>query len=163
MYRQESMFIGLILLIVMMGACSSGNDEKALIGTGHLNVFSQDIKMPSTIQVLKVDEKITVNVNVKNTGNQAWPNKGNDEKGTNLVALGYYWIDIAGKKIEDRQGASVLPQGLMSGASVSLKATIQVPSQPGDYKLFFSMFQHNVAWFNDKGATPLIVKVKVEK
>jgi hypothetical protein len=162
MNRKGNMFVKLIILMLMMGACS-GTSEKSLIGKNPLNNFSQDIKILSPLQTLRVDEKITVNIDAKNTGDDAWPNKGNDEKGTNCVALGFYWLDSVGKKIEHGQGVSMLPYGIKSGASVSLKVTIQAPPQPGNYKLIFSMFQHNVTWFDDKGATPLVVNVKVER
>jgi hypothetical protein len=162
MKRKVRCFICIMLPLVMMAACS---EKKAVESTGSvpLSVFQQEITSPSPLPTMKVNEKATMDVTVKNTGNEAWPNKGSDEKGTNIVALGFYWHDSAGKKIDEGQGVSLLPNVLASGSSISFKVTIHAPVKPGNYKLYFSMFQNNVAWFNDKGATPLVVNVKVKK
>jgi hypothetical protein len=125
-----------------------------------LNVFKQEITSPAPLQTLKVDEKATMKVTVKNIGNEPWPNKGSDEKSTNRVGLGFHWIDSTGKAIEE--GRTMLPNPLMSGSSVTLDVNVHAPSKPGDYTLRFSMVQEHVVWFHDKGAAPFIVKIKVK-
>ena len=125
-----------------------------------LHDFKQEIKSQNSLLKLKVDEVATISVSVKNTGNEPWFNKGIDKRETNRVALGFHWIDSAGKVI--REGRTILPNNLVPGSSVTLDVKIQSPSQPGDYALRISMVQEHVAWFHDKGAAPCIVKVKIK-
>jgi hypothetical protein len=125
-----------------------------------LNVFKQEITTSAPLQTLKANETATMQVRVRNIGNEPWPSKGIDEKGANRVGLGFYWIDSSGKEI--LPGRALLPYDLMPGSSAGLDVKIQAPSQVGDYTLRFSMVQEHVAWFNDKGAAPFTVKIKVK-
>ena len=160
MYRRMIWFV-CVLLSLSMIACSE-KKETAAPSAVPLQVFKQEITSPAPLQTLTVDEKATMQVTVKNIGNEPWPNKGSDEKGTNLVALGYQWLDSAGKIIKEGQGRVLLPSVLIPESSVNLVAKVQAPPKPGDYSLRFSMVQEQVAWFYDKGAEPLIIKVKVK-
>ena len=159
MYRKIIGFACVVLLFLSMIACSE-KKEAAAPSAVPLQVFKQQITSSTPLQTLKVDEKATMQVTVKNIGNEPWPIKGIDEKGTNLVALGYLWLDSAGKIIKEERAQ--LKNVLAPGSEVSLDVKVQAPPKPGDYTLRFSMVQENVAWFNDKGAEPLIIKVKVK-
>jgi hypothetical protein len=152
----------IMLSFLVMAACSEKN-EATRTSAVPLNVFQQEITSTAPPQTLKLNEKATIDITIKNTGNEVWINKGSDEKETNLVALGFFWHNAGGKKIDEGQGTAMLPNTLEPGSSLSLKASIVAPSQPGSYKLYFSMFQNNVAWLNDKGATPLVINVKVKR
>lgn len=158
MYRRMIWFV-CVLLSLSMIACSE-KKETAAPSAVPLQVFKQEITSPAPLQTLTVDEKATMQVTVKNIGNELWPNKGSDEKGTNRVGLGHYWLDSTGKAIQE--GRTLLPNPLMPGSSVTLDVNVQAPSKPGDYTLRFSMVLELVAWFNDKGAEPFIVKIKVK-
>jgi hypothetical protein len=159
MYRRMIWFVCVVLLSLSMIACSE-KKEAAAPSIVPLQVFKQEITSPAPLQTLKVDEKATMQVTVKNIGNEPWPNKGSDEKSTNRVGLGFHWIDSTGKAIEE--GRTLLPNPLMPGSSVTLDVNVQAPSKPGDYTLRFSMVQEHVVWFHGKGAAPFIVKVKVK-
>jgi uncharacterized protein YcfL len=158
MYRRMIWFV-CVLLSLSMIACSE-KKETAAPSAVPLKVFKQEITSSAPLQTIKVDETATMQVTVKNIGNEPWPNKGIDEKGTNQVGLGFHWIDSTGKAIQE--GRSPLPNPLMPGSSVTLNVNVQAPSKPDDYTLRFSMVQELVAWFNGKGAEPFIVKIKVK-
>ena len=143
-----------VLVSLAMVSCSENN-------TAPLQVFKQEIASSSPLQTLKVDELATIQVTVKNIGNAPWPMKGIDEKNTNLVALGFHWIDSEGNAIQE--GRATLSNDLMPGASATLDANIQAPPEPGNYKLRFSMVQEHVDWFDNKGAEPLVFNVTVKK
>jgi hypothetical protein len=159
MNRKISLYIFIMLFFVSIIACSEKKEANAP-NEAPLQVFKQEITSPAPLQKLKVDEKATMQVTVKNIGNELWPNNGIDEKKTNRVGLGFHWIDSTGKAIEE--GRTLLPNPLMPGSSVTLDVNLQAPSKPGDYTLRFSMVQEHVVWFHDKGATPFVVKVKVK-
>lgn len=148
------------LLSLSMIACSE-KKEPAAPRAVPLQVFKQEIASPAPLQTVQADTEAAMDVAVKNTGNEPWRIKGIDEKGTNLVALGFHWINRAGKAIQE--GRALLPNDLMPGASATLRVTVLAPPEPGNYKLRFSMVQEHVAWFNDKGAEPFIVNVTVKK
>jgi hypothetical protein len=148
-----------MFLFVSITACSEKKEATAP-NEAPLQVFKQEITSPAPLQTLKVAEKATMQVTVKNIGNESWPNEGIDEKKTNRVGLGFHWIDSNGKAIEG--GRALLPNPLIPGSSVTLDVNVQAPSKPGDYALRFSMVQEHVVWFYDKGATPFVVKVKVK-
>jgi hypothetical protein len=154
-------FVCVALLSLSMIACSEKKEAVAPQSVP-LQVFKQEISSPAPPKALKVNETATIQVTVKNIGNEPWPITAIDEKGTNLVALGYVWLDSAGKIIKESQGRVLLPNVLMPESSVNLVAKVHTPPKPGDYTLRFSMVQEQVAWFNDKGAEPFIIKVKVK-
>ena len=54
-----------------------------------------------------------------------------------------------------------LPHDVAPGESVSLDATIQVQSAPGEYTLRLTMVQELVAWFEGRGGQPLDIPVTV--
>lgn len=126
-----------------------------------LTVFKQEISSPTQSLTLKVNERVPVKVTVKNIGNEPWPIKGSDEKGTNRVNLGLQWLDSTGKVIQEDRG-DPLPNVIMPDSSVTLDVNVLALPKPGDYTLRFSMVQESVAWFYEMGAVPLIVKVKIK-
>lgn len=56
----------------------------------------------------------------------------------------------------------MLSDDLFPGSSITLKAKVQAPSEPGDYTLRFSVVQEQMAWFHKKGAVPFIINIKVQ-
>jgi len=166
MNRRVLLFLCVVSLSLSMIACSEKKEtaapkqEAAAPQAVPLSVFKQEISSLTPPQTLKVDEGVTIKVSVKNTGNEPWPIMASDEKGANRVNLGFQWLDGAGKVIKEHRVA--LPSALMPESSITLDVNIQAPSKPGNYKLRFSMVQEFVAWFNDKGASPLTIEISVK-
>lgn len=146
---------------LLLSLISCSEQKMAAPSSVPLQVFKQEIMSPAPLQTVKIDGEAAMDVVVKNIGNEPWRNKGIDEKGTNLVALGFHWIDNAGNAIQE--GRTQLPNDLMPGESISVNVKVLAPPEPGDYRLRFSMVQEHVAWFNNKGADSFVVNVKVKK
>jgi hypothetical protein len=126
-----------------------------------LNVYKQEItSLSAPLRTLKTNETVTMQIRVKNIGNEAWPSRGIDEKELNRVGLGFYWTDSSGKDI--LPGRALLLYDLMPGSASTIGVRSQAPSQSGDYTLLISMVQEHVAWFHHRGATPLVMNVKVQ-
>jgi len=126
-----------------------------------LNVYKQEITpLSAPLRTLKTNETVTMQIRVKNIGNEAWPSRGIDEKELNRVGLGFYWTDSSGKDI--LPGRALLLYDLMPGSASTIEIRSQAPSQSGDYALLISMVQEHVAWFHHRGATPLVMNVKVK-
>jgi hypothetical protein len=77
-----------------------------------------------------------------------------------MVTFGFQWLDSTGKVIHNDR--SILLNVLMPESSVAFDVNVPATSKPGDYTLRYSMVQELVAWFCEKGAALLIVKIKVE-
>jgi hypothetical protein len=137
----------------------SDADSKLFLLPRGGNPYKQEITSASSSKTLSIAERATILVRVKNLSDEIWTYKGIDEKGANRVGLGFHWLDCNEKAIQE--GRALLPNDLDPGSSVVLKVSVQAPSQPGNYKLRFSMVQEHVAWFYDRGASPLLINVKV--
>jgi hypothetical protein len=137
---------------------SGANGKLFLLSRGG-NPYKQEITSASSLTMLSITERATILVSVKNLSDERWTYKGIYERGTNRVGLGFHWLDRDGKAIQE--GRALLPNDLDPGSSVVLKVSVQSPSTPGDYKLRFSMVREHVAWFYDRGASPLVLNVKV--
>ena len=159
MNRKMVGFFCVVLLFLTILACSEKKESMAIKAVP-LQVFKQEITSQTTLQALKVNETATLQVTVKNIGNEPWPNKGLDGKEIYRVGLGFQWLDSTGKVIQN--GGTVLPNDMMPGSSVTLDLKILAPSKPGNYVLRLSMLQEQIAWFIDKGAEPLVFKVEVK-
>lgn len=103
------------------------------------------------------NELVNIDVLVKNTSGVTWPATGDHP-----VALGYRWVDPEGKILLS-SGVEALQDDLASGQSRRFKAAIQVPDEDGTYTLRLTMLQHNIAWFEDKGAKSLALPIVVRR
>jgi hypothetical protein len=139
---------------------SAVKEESAGPEAVSLKVFKQEISSPTQSLELKVNETVKIEVTIKNIGDEPWPIKSSDDKGTNRVNLGLQWLDGNGRKIHEDRGP--LPSAIMPASSITLDVNVRALPKPGDYTLYVSMVQEHVAWFYQKGAAPLIVEVKIE-
>lgn len=159
MYRKMIWFGCVVLLSLSMIACSE-KKEAADTNAVPLQMYKQKITSANPPQTLKVNEKVTMQVTVTNIGNEPWRMLASDVKGSNMVTLGFQWLDSTGAQIQN--GRAMLSQDLMPKSSVTLEVNAQAPSKPGDYSLRFSMVQEAVAWFYEKDAESLVFKVQVK-
>lgn len=123
----------------------------------HLTSFSQEIT--SSIDRLDVwaGEPYILTIKSKNTGDQPWC------AGMHApVNASYRWLDETGNVLEIEGNRAPLTRSLIRpGESDILKLSVVAPSIPGTYTLWVSMVQEGVAWFYNKGARPLALKVNV--
>lgn len=99
-----------------------------------------------------------VGLRLRNTGRQAWP-----PRGAHPVHIGYHWYDEDGNPVPAiKDLRTTLPDEIPPGGEVSLRAALATPPQPGTYTLEWDLVQEGVAWFKEKGGTPLRVPVTIE-
>ena len=83
--------------------------------------------------------------------------------GRNAVRLAYRWKDPTGKKVlRDYDNRTDLPKPLPAGESLSLTVDVKTPAEKGRALLQVDLVQEGVAWFESKGAAPLVVTVEVQ-
>lgn len=102
---------------------------------------------------------VLVTVRATNEGDTAWPAAGAD--GWYLVTLGNHWLSDTGQLLITDDGRTRLPADLPPGASVTLEVEATAPATPGHYRCEVDLVQEGVAWFADRGSTPVSTAIRI--
>jgi hypothetical protein len=97
---------------------------------------------------------------ITNKSEYFWPS-GFTRDSSNSIGVGNHWLDRDGHVLTVDDGRSSLPYDLTPGNSAEVLLTIAAPNKPGNYILEVDALQENVAWFQDKGSSPLRFYVMV--
>ena len=112
---------------------------------------------------MRAGERATLSLRVRNEGQSIWPARG-DTRGMFQVNAGDRWLDSESKRVvNDLDGRRVLESDLAPGASAELKLDVTAPKEPGEYTLEVDMIHEGVTFFREKGSTPLLTRVRVER
>ena len=129
--------------------------------------FKAQISLPEPPLKLRMGQKETITVKVKNTSDAIWWQRGgeiNDRSDNNFyIALGNHWLDKDGKPTSDLEGHNGIPKDLRPGEETEMTLLITAPKEPGDYTLELDMVQEAVSWFGLKGSPTTKSKVTVVK
>ena len=119
---------------------------------------------PAIPSVMGVGRSVPVRIELRNAGDTVWPDaKQASSDGRNAVRLAYRWKDPTGKKVlRDYDNRTDLPKPLPAGESLSLTVDVKTPAEKGRALLQVDLVQEGVAWFESKGAAPLVVTVEVQ-
>jgi hypothetical protein len=121
--------------------------------------FSQDITSPVHEITMKAGSNYTLEIAAKNTGGEPWIQQGTGEMPVNA---GYRWVDHKGAVLPFEGTRANLSRTVLNpGETDHLKLTIKAEPTPGTYNVWVSMVQEGVAWFYDKHASPLVVRVTI--
>ena len=121
-----------------------------------LSSFSQEITCSIESFQTIAGTTYALTIQVKNTGLQAWFSGGGAP-----VNASYRWVDSQKNGLPIEGARSSLHRTVEPGQSDTLTLQVAAPLQTGSYTLLVSMVQEGVAWFVDRGAKPLIVKVEI--
>jgi SAM-dependent methyltransferase len=114
--------------------------------------FRAAISISEAPRALKPGNRVELQVAVRNDSHQRWPS-GQE------IRLGNHWRQ--GRRLVCRDdGRTVLPE-LAPGAEVGVRLPVRAPERPGRYSLELDVVQEGIAWFADRGSSPLSVTVKV--
>ena len=103
---------------------------------------------------------VTVSLRVRNEGSKTWL-----KAGANPVRLGYHWLDSSGTEVAFTNGdlRTELPNDVPPNGEVLFSAArLAVPTQAAKYTLRWDLVEEGVAWFRQRGSTPLTVAVEVK-
>ncbi len=102
---------------------------------------------------------LTVPITVKNTGSITWTWGGG-----NPVRLGYrYYRNRRPLPLSPtRDMRTDVPEDVAPGQTMVIEARIALPEAPGNYTLELDLVHEGIAWFKEKGATPLTRWLTVE-
>ena len=121
------------------------------------------VKVPSRFRAGGPD---TVIVRVRNDGDVTWPDRAMGDPsgdGRRAVRLSHRWIKRGESSPPPFEPTRVdLPRPLAAGESVELSVPVRGPAGQGPYVLQVDLVHELVAWFSDKGGSPLDLPVRVE-
>lgn len=132
------------------------------------NGFKAAISLIDPPAKLRIGEKATIQVKVKNQSDVLWYARGaqvNESPDTRFVlAAGDRWLNASDEKlVTDMDGRYGLNKDLRPGEETEIPLTITAPKEPGDYILEVDLVQEQVAWFRDKGSPTAKTKITVVK
>lgn len=129
------------------------------------NGFKAQIEIANPPTKLRVGEKVTLNVNVKNGSDVMWYAHGGETNPNPdnkfYIAAGNRWLKADGKLVTNMDGRYGLGKDLKPGETVTIPLQITAPKDAGDYSLEIDLVQEQVAWFSDKGSSPAKLKISV--
>jgi len=125
--------------------------------------FSAQISFHDPPVKLRMGQKETIMVKVKNTSDVIWWQRGgetNDRSDNKFyIAVGNRWLDKDGKRTSDVEGHNGIPKDLRPGEETDMTLLITAPKEPGEYTIELDMVQEAVSWFGDKGSHTTKAKV----
>ena len=112
-------------------------------------------------EVLPLGAETFCRIVVQNRSSRTW-SAGRDRHHDGFpVFLSYHWKSEAGRYVVYDGLRSSLPQDVVPQQTVEITGKLTVPGKPGCFTLEFSLLQEGVAWFDEKGVTPLRLQVSL--
>ena len=132
------------------------------------NGFKAAITLVDPPAKLRVGQKETIQVKVKNASDVLWYARGaavnNSTDNKFYLAAGNRWLQADDESlVTDMDGRYGLNRDLKPGEETEVPLAITAPKEPGDYILEVDLVQEQVAWFLDKGSQTARTKVTVVK
>ncbi|HEX3279817.1 MAG TPA: hypothetical protein VHR36_01185, partial [Pyrinomonadaceae bacterium] len=124
--------------------------------------YREQITALNAPSVMRAGEKVVIRFRVKNLGYSTWPAVGNKE-GRYQVNIGNRWLKTGTNEVNGLDGRTGMPADLQPGGQVELALAVNAPQDPGEFVLEVDMVHEGVTWFYERGATPLRLKVRVER
>jgi len=126
------------------------------------DAFDAAISAPDAPARMRAGQKQTLRIVVRNASDYPWPAKGETD-GRYYINAGDIWLDAeTGATVNNLDGRATITHDLAPGEELTLPLTITAPAEPGEYVIEIDLVQEGVAWFKEKGSTPLHIKVTVE-
>ena len=114
---------------------------------------------------MKAGTRTDVTVTFKNVSTLPWPDPDStsyEPPQAGAVRLTYRW-QHGSEPPRDWAGRADLRRLLKPGQAASLSIAVIAPRVPGYYLLTFDLVQEMAAFFGDKGATRLVVPVRIAR
>ena len=96
--------------------------------------------------------KIAMPVTVRNNGDRVWP--------ASEAFVSYHWFRDNRLVVWDGERTR-LPRDLRAGSRAAVSVHVTTPTEPGSYVLMLTLVHELRAWFEQKGAIPMIRPVAV--
>jgi hypothetical protein len=112
---------------------------------------------PSPLPSLSAGEMVTTTIQVQNIGERVW--EVHDEM---PVYLFYHWLTADGTGTYVTDGIhTLIPENVAPGQTITIKAHVLAPAQPGQYLLAWDLLREGLFWFSILGNPTYNVPVTV--
>jgi len=129
--------------------------------------FKAEITLVDPPAKLRVGQKETIQVKVRNASEVMWWSRGarlNTRPDNKFfLAVGNRWLKADGSLLTNMDGRYGLPKDLAAGDEAQVSLQVTAPKEPGEYTLEVDMLQEQVAWFSEKGSQTARTKITVVK
>jgi hypothetical protein len=122
--------------------------------------FKAELSLREPPTAMQPGEHRLVDVTITNTSDTTWPALGN-ARGHFRVKVSNTWRKPDGQRFTQGDAFSTFLSDVEPGKTVEVPLPITAPQTPGEYLLEIDLRQDHVAWFRDRGSTPLVHKVAV--
>ena len=180
MKLKNVLILGFLACVLVSIACRSGSSTKTAAPANRNEASPVSSRTPGPLPArgfraqivlidppakLRVGQKETINVRVKNASDVFWWARGgetNDRADNKFyIAVGDRWLDGSGKLLSEMDGRLGISKDMRSGEELELPLLITAPDKPGEYILEVDLVQEQVAWFGDKGSPTARTKMTV--
>lgn len=114
----------------------------------------------TTPHEMRAGEVYEVELEILNASVINWPT-GPDDPSVQPVMLSYHWRDTGNQMLVFNGISTVLPEQNGPFAVSKVRARVKAFDQPGECRLVWDLVRNGVAWFAEKGGTPLEVQVVI--
>jgi len=183
MNMKKALLVVAICCALVMTGCSkptltsSSEGSNAAVPPGRPqalpeNGFKASITLVDPPTKLRVGEKHTLRVKVKNASDVMWYARGAEFNNSTefkpstdnkfYLAAGNRWLQSDDESLlTDMDGRYGLNKDLKPGEETEVPLVITAPKEPGEYILEIDAVQEGVAWFRDKGSPTARTKITV--
>jgi hypothetical protein len=151
-----------MLLIEVKLAAPQDAARAAEAGPLDDDAFDAAVSVDAPPTSMRAGQKETIMVGVRNASQYAWPARPLSG-GQFTVNVANTWLDArTGALVNNLDGRSPITRDLNPGDELQLPLSVTAPDAPGLYTLEIDMVQEGVAFFKEKGSTPLRLRLRVE-
>ena len=126
------------------------------------DAFNAGLSVIDVPTAMKVGEKATIQVLVKNQSTHVWPARGQKDGKYSINVADSWFNSDDDTLVNNMDGRTTLPRDLWPNESVEVALTITAPAVAGEYKLEIDLVQEGVTFFKAKGSQQVRYKIKVE-
>jgi hypothetical protein len=124
------------------------------------SAFKAELSVREPPTAMQPGKHRLVDVRVTNTSDTTWPALGN-ERGHFRVKVSNSWRKPDGQRVSQGNAFGTFLSDVEPGKTVEVPLPITAPQIPGEYLLEIDLRQDHVAWFRERGSTPLVLRVAV--
>lgn len=121
--------------------------------------LSHKIEVLDYKRTVRAGDAVDVVLRLANTGASTWLHENRYDYG--VVKLGAHLYDGGGRLVDLDFARSSLPADVSPGASVDARLRLVFP-QAGSYQVALDLVSEQIAWFENLGSQPQVIRVTVE-
>jgi SAM-dependent methyltransferase len=121
--------------------------------------LSHKIEVLDDKRTVQAGNAAGVVVRLANTGTSTWLHENRYDYG--VVKIGAHLYDASGTLLDLDFARSSLPAEVSPGAALEVRLPLVFP-QPGSYQVAIDLVSERIAWFENLGSQPQLIRVTVE-